>query len=54
MAANTLTFLLSIIEFLDAEIALAIKSTSKNKGNNTDSKYWLNGQDLWYTYSSRY
>jgi len=29
--------------FLDAEIALAIKPTSKNKGQNVDIKYWCDG-----------
>jgi len=47
-AANTTKFLLPITEFLDIEIAPAIKPTLKNKGNNIDSKYRLNGQNLWY------
>jgi len=37
-----------ITEFLDTEIAPAIKVTSKNNGNNIDSKYRHNGRDLWY------
>ena len=32
--------------FLDSEIAPAIKPTPKNKGQNIDTKYRLNGQDL--------
>jgi len=28
--------------FLDTETALAIKPTSKIKGQNVDTKYWLN------------
>ena len=46
-AANILNFLIPITEFLDTKIAPAIQLTSKIKGNNTDSKYQLNGQDLW-------
>jgi len=34
--------------FLDTEIALAIKPTPQNKGQNVDTKYWLNGRDLQY------
>ena len=36
-ATNTLKFLILIIEFLDTEIALAIKPTPENKGNNIAS-----------------
>ena len=48
MAANTLTFLLLITEFPDTETAPGIKPPSQNKGNNIDTKYWFNGQDLRY------
>jgi len=50
MAANTLTFLLPITEFLDNEIAPAIKPTPENKGNNIDSNYRLNGRAIQPTY----
>jgi len=39
---------LPISEFLDTELAQAIKPTPQNKGNNTDSKYQPNGRDLRY------
>ena len=42
-ATNTLKFLLPITEFLDTEIAPAIKSTPENKDNNIDSTHRLNG-----------
>jgi len=42
MAANMLKCFLLMTGFLDNEIALAIKATSKNKVNNIDSKYRLN------------
>ena len=48
MAANTMKFVLSMTGFLDTEIAWAIKQTPKNKGQNADTKYRLNGWDLWY------
>jgi len=32
--------------FLDTDIALAIKPTPQNKGQNIDTKYRLNGWDL--------
>jgi len=41
MAANTQKFFLSMTGFLDTEIALAIKPTSQNKGQNVDTKYRL-------------
>jgi len=34
--------------FLDTELALAIKPTPKNKGQNVDTKYLLNVRDLQY------
>ena len=37
-------------EFLDTEIALAIKPTPQNKGHNVDTKSQLNGWDLEYIY----
>ena len=49
MAASTWKFLLPNTEFLDTEIAPA-----KNKGNNIDSKCWLNGWDLWCVCASMY
>jgi len=46
MAANTLKFFLPMTGFLDTEIVLAIKPTPQNKGQNVETKYWLNGRDL--------
>ena len=34
--------------FFDTEIAPAIKPTLQNNGQNVDTKYRLNGQDLRY------
>jgi len=34
MAANTLKFLIPITEFLDTEVALAIKPTPENEDHN--------------------
>ena len=48
MAANTEISSPKNTEFLDTEIAPAIKPTSKNKDNTIISKYRLNGRDLWY------
>ena len=54
-AANTLKILLPITEFLDTELALAIKLISKNKGNNINSNYRLNGFTfVKYTNSANY
>jgi len=41
----------STMKFVNTEIASAInfKLIPENKGNNIDSKYQLNGQDLWYS-----
>ena len=47
MAANTLKFLLPITKFFDTEIALAIKLTYNNEGQNVDTKYWLNHDWVW-------
>ena len=39
-------FFLLLIRFLDTEIAPAIKPTPQNKGQNVDTKYQLNSEEM--------
>ena len=48
--SNTLKNFLPMTGFLDTEISPSTKLTLQNKGQNVDTKYWLNGRDLTYIY----